>query len=441
MKTLLDVIVPSFNNPQMLVSCLNSYKLALYGPQGTMVRYIIVNNGSATMENYIKEDDNCVVLEPGENLGWEGGLKLGLQHSTAPLVLFSNDDIRLVSGQHEWIWKMVSLFNDPTVGAVGPSSNFVMGVQNIFADIMDKVLETKFLIGFFMMVRRDALDKVGGVDDTLPGGDDIDLSIRLRDQGYRLLARRDVFVFHHGQVTGQKVHEGYWNSLAMQQKTNLALIKKHGMKKFYETMVMGTMTDKPYAINGFADTDVEGDACRKHVQGDKILELGCGGRKTVPNAIGIDFHTAGDKIPFVTADNGVAVTDIVSDASKLLPVGSGSQDTIISRHLLEHCQDPIGTLSAWNKAIKPGGTLIVAVPHNGLGNTMMMNPEHVNSFTPQSLRNLAVCAGFSEVHLHENLNGISFVSVFKKTKEPYFAISDPLTTLSPVAARLEEVCA
>lgn len=434
MKPLLDIIIPTYNQPQLLQQCINSIFGSLI--QGDMVRVIVVNNGNAGLQQVFK---NTPVkwIQPDKNLGWEGGLIEGLKHSDAEFVMFANDDIRFLQGDKKWIWKALSAFNDPTVGAVGPSSNYVMGMQNIFADSVEVLLNVKYLIGFCYLLRRSALEKAGGVDDSLPGGDDIDLSIRLRNASYKLLARRDWFVFHHGSVTGNSVQAGYWNSPAMQERTNLALIRKHGMLKFWETMVTGWMSAESYNPGYYGVEDVEGQICAEHVLGDKILELGCGGRKTVPQAVGVDLHAPGDAIPYVTVGDETCVSDLTGDVSVSLPVPPGSQDTIIARHILEHCQDPLGTLSVWNEALRVGGKLIIAVPNQELGNTILMNPEHVNSFVPTSLIRLLKAAGFTVDRFFPAVNGVSFIIVADKAVD---VSADPVKeTVAPKAARLEVV--
>ena len=438
MKAFIDIIIPTFDNYQMLSACLSSFLGSIDTTSRDMLNIIVVNNGKPEMKEGFPEMEGVTIYNAGANLGWEGGLKFGLQYAKAPFVIFANDDIRLLQGHKQWVWNMLSTFNDPAVGAAGPCSNFVMGQQNIFYDSNKTLLETKYLIGFFLMLRREALEKAGGVDDTLPGGDDIDLSIRLRDAGYKLVCRRDVFVYHHGAQTGNRVHEGYWNSHAQQEKTNFAIIRKHGMLKFWETVVIGWMEQREHRFLGWAQEDVEGDLCRRHIEGEAVLELGCGGTKTVPNAVAIDLRRAGAHVSYVTEGKDISVADLVGDASLALPVVDGSQDTIIARHLLEHCQDTVGTLSAWNRALKKNGKLIIAVPNNALGNTIIMNPEHVVSFVPSSLRNAAACAGLALSHLYTEVNGVSFVAVFEKIEAPHWGVHDPKATLFPEAARREE---
>lgn len=438
MKPLLDILIPTFNNEAQLVQCLNSIRMSLSGPSVDLVNIIVINNGHPGLGDRMKPGYQVTFIEAGGNARWEGGLKIGLAHSKAPFVVFCNDDIRMIEGQHSWFWQIMSTFNDPSVGAVGPSSNFVMGVQNIWHDSPMPKLEVPYLIGFFMVLRKSALEGAGGIDENLPGGDDIDLSIRLKDEGYRLICRRDVFVYHHGAQTGNRVHEGYWNSPVMQERTNLALVSKHGMLKFWQTVVIGWAQASRYESRGFANEDVEGNICRMHVSPGKVYELGCGGQKTVPDSIGIDLFPMGAAIPCASDEKTISVAGFVADVSVSLPIQQGDADTLISRHLLEHCVDPLGTLMVWNAALKMKGTLILAVPNHELGNTIVMNLQHVNTFTPDSLVRLARAAGFDTLQVHRQVNGVSFVAAFVKVK--HLGLTDSVNpTKFPMAAELQEV--
>jgi SAM-dependent methyltransferase len=54
--------------------------------------------------------------------------------------------------------------------------------------------------------------------------------------------------------------------------------------------------------------------------------------------------------------------DILDDGEKLETVAAGSQDFVIANHMLEHCQDPIGTLKNHLRVLNKGGILYLAVP-------------------------------------------------------------------------------
>lgn len=58
----------------------------------------------------------------------------------------------------------------------------------------------------------------------------------------------------------------------------------------------------------------------------------------------------------------IVETDIVSDAEELKGIDDESQDFVIANHVIEHMRDPIRTLLAWQRVLKPGGRLYLAAP-------------------------------------------------------------------------------
>jgi SAM-dependent methyltransferase len=54
--------------------------------------------------------------------------------------------------------------------------------------------------------------------------------------------------------------------------------------------------------------------------------------------------------------------DIIDDGEVLSTVADASVDFVVASHVLEHCEDPIGTLSNMLRTLRPGGSLFIAVP-------------------------------------------------------------------------------
>lgn len=201
----------------------------------TEYRVYLVNNGETGSCAWAKGIPNVNVLEPGSNLGWEGGLKYALDRLDGEdYVLLCNDDVLFAPYCREWLLSMVSDLDDG-YGASGPISNVVMGLQNVGYHLQERT-DVRYLIGYCMLVSRKALEKAGGIDDTLPGGDDLDLSIRIRNAGYRICVNPESFVWHHGFGSGQRKHGAHYNSPQMVQTTNDALIRKHGFKEWWLTV-------------------------------------------------------------------------------------------------------------------------------------------------------------------------------------------------------------
>lgn len=229
------IIIPTMDNRAFLEPCLRS----LFAKTGrNSFRTYVVNNGAPASCDWFN-DTRITVLQPGQNIGWERGLQLGLGTSEEPLVLFLNDDTLFLRTHRDWLTRLVTDMDNPNVAAAGPSSNMVAGPQSTTQQLPAQRYRARYLIGFCLLVRRSALDQIGGIDTTLPGGDDIDLSIRLRQAGYTLVCDRRAFVYHYGFRTGQRVHggpgvPGGWNSQEMIQATANALIAKHGETAFNE---------------------------------------------------------------------------------------------------------------------------------------------------------------------------------------------------------------
>lgn len=408
MKPPIDILVPTFNNPQYLNPCIESIRAT--GVLNGLCRLIIINNGQQPIKEYVQGWRNTEVLEPKQNLGWERGLELGLKHSDAPFVVFQNDDTVIPHATSKFYYSLLSTFNNDMVGAVGPATTNAAGWHSIFQKNALRVpSEVSFLIFFTVMIRRAHLDEAGGIDTSCPGGDDLDLSIRLRKIGKKLAVNPNAFIIHHAFKTGERVRGGPdkvdgWNSKEMTDKTNKWLIQKHGFKTFMETMRGLENISVP-------SEDTEGNVVRSFVDGGKVVELGCGPKKTVEDSIGIDRVPKGELIPYIGYPS---VADIVADVSESLPLEDKSVDVLIARHILEHIMNPVKVLRDWNRVLKVGGRMIIAVPNENVTRGIPLNPEHVASYTPESLEALAHLLGFKCLGVGDPQNGISFVASFEK---------------------------
>ncbi len=108
------------------------------------------------------------------------------------------------------------------------------------------------------------------------------------------------------------------------------------------------------------------------------LDLGCGNCKLYSHFIGVDnghhFGTDG--------------ADVVLDCEKLDLFASEALDFVFSSHLLEHITDYKAALQEWWRVLKPGGHLVVYLPHKkfypNLGQSGS-NPHHKHDFLPSDI--------------------------------------------------------
>lgn len=404
-----SIIIPTWNLPEYFNPCVES--IAKTGVLDGLCELIVVNNGSQDME-FLKGWPNTKVLKPGKNLGWEGGLELGLKHAQGEFICFQNDDTLIPKATQNFYSQLLWPFQNKNVAAVGPSTTVAAGWHSIFSRATPRMLsEVTFLIFFAAMVRRSDLEAAGGIDTSAPGGDDLDLCMRFRKMGKSVVVNPDAFIIHHAFKTGERVKggpekPGGWNSKEMSDRTNRWLIQKHGFKFYMETI-------RGFSYETTALPDLEGETVARFVRGPKIVELGCGYRKTVPQAIGVDQAGNGES-PSNLHEGKKSVADVMADVTKELPRELLESDTGIARHILEHSINTVETIKHWREILKMGGRLIIAVPNQDILNSIPLNPEHVHAFTPQSLKDIMELCGFRQIETVDPKNGISFVSCFEK---------------------------
>lgn len=58
----------------------------------------------------------------------------------------------------------------------------------------------------------------------------------------------------------------------------------------------------------------------------------------------------------------VVTPDIIDDGERLTSIADARYDFVIANHMIEHCQDPIGTIESHLRVLKPGGVIYMAVP-------------------------------------------------------------------------------
>lgn len=394
------IIIPTLDNLRCVVPCVRSIAKNTVGSY----RFLIINQGTDELYDVLKFDNdadivkNAGIFNVGKPIGWMGAINYGIER-IAPeteYVIFMNDDTVIPPGHFSWLTNMGNvLSSDKSVGAVGPSSNFVSGWQNMIHMDIPLLVEVKYLIGFCMMVRRSVLDEVGVLDATLPGGDDLDFSIRLRDAGYKLIARRDSFVFHEGQVTGKVTKGDDWDSERHRQASNIALIQKHGFKKFIECV-----RNQVLSYEGLLPEYGPENCLRSIVKG-KGADIGCGKSKE-PESIGVDIDP--NKNP-----------DIVSPGD-VLPFQDGELDYIVSRHSIEHFFNPVKTLKEWRRVLKKGGMLGITTPDGHRWRSIEVDGDHKHQFDRSAIKDLLELTGFEVESMDGCGNQLDFYCIARAEK-------------------------
>jgi 2-polyprenyl-3-methyl-5-hydroxy-6-metoxy-1,4-benzoquinol methylase len=137
----------------------------------------------------------------------------------------------------------------------------------------------------------------------------------------------------------------------------------------------------------------------KHIKKtDRVLDYGCGGGYLLEQLdcalkVGIDIN------PVIGSPNGVT---ILRDYKAVVAKYSENFfDVIISNHALEHIENPVSALKECYQLLKPGGRIIVVVPHDSHKIRYSPNDvhQHIFTFSPMNLGNLMSLSGFQEIQV------------------------------------------
>lgn len=146
------------------------------------------------------------------------------------------------------------------------------------------------------------------------------------------------------------------------------------------------------------------------------LDLGCGPSKAFPHFTGVD-NLADVELFGIKIEPDV----VVDSCEQLTGFDDESQDFVFSSHLLEHIEDYAGALREWWRVIKPGGHLVLYLPHKDLYpncGTEGANPDHKHDFTQRDIERAMqfVEGGWSLLvnEFRDQGTEYSFLQVWKK---------------------------
>jgi glycosyltransferase involved in cell wall biosynthesis/MoaA/NifB/PqqE/SkfB family radical SAM enzyme len=221
-RPLVSIIILTYNQLEYTKKCLES--IAANTPEPHEI--IIVDNGSTDgtvqwLRNLAAENSNYRLIENKENLGFALGNNKGIAEAKGDYVVLMNNDVVVTPG---WLKRLVKVAKrKPQVGIVGPMSNYVSGPQFVKEVTYKKtslVGLSKFsktfarkhagqtmpywrVVGFCMLIKREVIDKIGGLDGRFGLGnfEDDDFSLRAALAGFESWIVKDCFVHHFGSRT------------------------------------------------------------------------------------------------------------------------------------------------------------------------------------------------------------------------------------------------
>lgn len=251
---LLSIVIVTWNAKKFVQECLRS----LEENAGLPAEIIVVDNASSdgTPELVRSEFPGVTFIQNPENFGFAKANNIGLTRSRGQYICLVNSDVNVLP---DCMPKLVAYMEtNPSIGMLGPQmlgsdgkvgrssmrfptiwnlfcraialDNLFPGQRWVGAQMMadfqhDHTMDVEVLNGWFWMVRREALNNVGLLDERFfIYGEDIDWCRRFRTAGWRIVFYADARSVHYGGASSAAAPVRFYIEM---QRANFQYWQKH----------------------------------------------------------------------------------------------------------------------------------------------------------------------------------------------------------------------
>jgi GT2 family glycosyltransferase/glycosyltransferase involved in cell wall biosynthesis len=224
-----SIIIVTHNSRNFLGPCLDSVLRNTTCPNFDI---ILVDNASqddtpSLVNRYASTCKHVQGFCLSENLGFAAGNNIGVNHSTADYIVFLNADTLVTAG---WLEILIRHHRkDAAIGLLTAVTNFAGNEIKINVDYENQADMEQFAAylnrAYFgkafdvaaaplycALMPRRVWNIVGELDESFGIGmfEDDDLSMRVRQAGFRVVAAEDCFIHHFGQGSFSKLTSGQY---------------------------------------------------------------------------------------------------------------------------------------------------------------------------------------------------------------------------------------
>jgi len=256
----LSIIIVNYNVRYFLEQCLHSVERATGDLQVEV--YVVDNNsvdGSCAMVQ--EKFPDVTLIRNDQNLGFSVANNQAIKKSTGRYVLLLNPDtvieedtlikcigymdehtdsgglgVKMIDGKGDFLPESkrslptprVAFFKMFGLSRLFPRSRVFSRYHLGYLD-KDQTHQIEILCGAFMMLRKSALDEVGLLDeDFFMYGEDIDMSYRLLNAGYKIIYYPETTIIHY---KGESTKKGSMNYVLTFYNAMIIFARKHFSKK------------------------------------------------------------------------------------------------------------------------------------------------------------------------------------------------------------------
>lgn len=361
----ISIVIASYNCKPMMIENIESIRKTC---KNIAYEIITVDNASSDgIAEWLASQEDIISISNMTNTGFGHASNQGVKAANPNNdIFFLNNDI--IVPENAIFWLRMGLYSDDKTGAAGSVSNNVKFHQRILLDLNSKeewmayaiknnILQNSpyeirpSLVGFALLVKREALDKVGLFDEIYGIGnyEDDDLCVRILREGYKSIICKNSFIYHYGSQSFQK---------DVQEFCELMEINKQLFKNkwgFDITYYSNARDDLIEFISEPKETAI------------KVLEVGCGMGTTLariaalwPNAIvkGIEIVESIQKLASIHFDVIRGDIEILN-----IPYEEEYFDYIICGDVLEHLHNPKNVIDKLKKYLAPTGKIVGSIPN------------------------------------------------------------------------------
>jgi GT2 family glycosyltransferase len=226
----LSIIIVNWNTKEYLLHCIDS----ILQKKGSIpIEIIIIDNGSGDRsgEEVKRQFPGIHLIENGYNLGFAKAVNQGLRVSSGRFLLLLNPDTQLREGAVENLVSFMESHAEAGVAGAqllngdGSKQNSIANFPSLASELLNKSLlrwlfpnkfpgkeksysepfEVDSVIGACMMVRRDAIEQVGLLDeDYFLFLEETDLCFRMKKAGWKVYHLPQAEVYHFQGKSAEK---------------------------------------------------------------------------------------------------------------------------------------------------------------------------------------------------------------------------------------------
>jgi GT2 family glycosyltransferase/tetratricopeptide (TPR) repeat protein len=373
-----SIVILTHNKLDYTRACIGSIRK--FTEPGTYEIIVVDNLSTDGTREWLAEQTDILTIFNEENVGFPRGCNQGMEFARGDAILLLNNDTVVTPG---WLALLTEcLFSDETIGAVGPVSNSAYQYQDIPVSYqtVDEMLEfaSRYnvsdpqswhdvikLIGFCLLIKREAVERIGKLDERFSPGmcEDADYCMRLIQAGYRLKLCTKVFVHHFGSISFGEISDGQRKLLADSRKKFVEKWGFHTVHHMAKRSDMVELIDEPNFQRSIRVLDV-GCAC-----GATLLEV----KNRYPNA---ELYGV-EKNPHAAAIASAFAQVRTGDAEAELDYPEHFFDVILLGHVVEQLRHPDRFLEKCRSLLAPNGKVILSV----------FNVSHIHVLQKLSLGN------------------------------------------------------